>query len=191
MKLKSLFLAVADILDGDLDIERFGAEQFILASDVAFYDGETSQLKQSILNEMAKPDAHTSCAIIAETPLMWQPPTTSTDPAYISDSVKKVHVELIGPDGIVKSNKIRAGLYGMYPGANYGIRTHPAEEIFIMCAGEVYWRRGDGDYDLHKPGEKSYHQSMLPHATKTTDKSFMSVFIWAGDVSTAGYKYSG
>ena len=67
----------------------------------------------------------------------WPPPETSNDPLYIKHSISKVHVELLGPNGLVKSDKVRLALYGMKPGAEYEIRTHVAEEIYIIPAGDV------------------------------------------------------
>lgn len=191
MRLKTLFLSLAEVLDGNLEIERFGASELRLASEFAYYDGEVSLLKKPILDVMQQSDSHSACKVIADTPLMWEPPKTSNDPAYIAASTKKAHVELLGPDGIIKSSKIRMGLYGMYPDAEYGIRTHPAEEVFVMMAGEAYWKRGNANYKIHGSGERSYHPSMMPHATRTRHNSFMSIYIWAGDVSTENYVYKG
>ena len=42
-------------------------------------------------------------------------------------------------------------------GAEYGIRTHAAEEIYIMLAGDIDWKRYNAPYALHLPGEQSYH----------------------------------
>lgn len=87
--------------------------------------------------------AHPLCGDIIEMPLDWRPPETSKSPLYAKHSIFKSHVELVGPDGLVKSESIRLGLYGMLPNSEYGIRTHPAEEIYIMPAGECFWKRGD------------------------------------------------
>ena len=140
---------------------------------------------------MAKPDAHPVCATISQIPFNWRPPETSKSALYAEHSRPKVHIELLGPDGLVKSDKIRLGLYGMLPNAEYGIRTHPAEEVFIMLAGEADWKRDNAPYELLRPGEQSYHPSMLPHASKTEELAFMSVYAWRGDISTDNYVYEG
>ena len=106
-------------------------------------------------------------------------------------SILKVHVELLGPDGLVHSDSLRLGLYGMQPGCDYGIRTHPAEEIFVMVAGRGLWKKGDGDYAELKTGDRAHHPSMMPHATRTDQTAFMSLYFWQGDVSTDGYRYQG
>jgi len=192
MSLKSLFIAIADALDGDLEIERLGRTSLVEAAPQAGnYTGKISPLPQAIIKVMERDDAHPACKIIAETALLWAPPQTSDDPDYIAHSLPKSHVELLGPDGLVKSNEVRLGLYGMLPGHEYGIRTHPAEEVFVMLAGEADWKRGEDDYSPHGPGARSYHKSMLPHANRTRDQAFMSVYVWAGDVSTEQYEYKG
>ena len=109
----------------------------------------------------------------------------------MAHSLRKAHVELVGPDGLVESDSIRLGLYGMKPGANYGIRTHPAEEVFVMMAGRADWKRGDAPIAELGPGERSHHPSMMPHATRTNDRAFLSVYAWIGNVTTDGYVYHG
>ena len=191
MELKPLYSALAEVFSHDLAIERH-ARQALLAADVGDYANPASApLPQPYLEVMAQPDAHPVCQLIAGAPFHWIPPQTSDSPLYVEHSHFKAHVELIGPDGIVRSDGIRLGLYGVLPGNEYGIRTHPAEEVFVMLAGKAYWKRGDSPYLLHGSGERSHHPSMLPHATKSGDSAFMSIYVWHGDISTDGYSYAG
>jgi len=139
---------------------------------------------------MADANAHPVCRLISKIPFQWAPPKTSSDPLYIQDSLSKVHVELLGPGGLVKSDKVRLGLYGMLPESEYGIRTHPAEELYVMLAGQVYWKRGVDEYQLHGAYDHSYHPSMMEHANRTGDLAFMSVYVWHGDLATEGYVYT-
>ena len=110
-------------------------------------------LPQAFINVMERADANPICKLITEMQFNWAPPQTSSDPLYIKHSISKVHVELLGPNGLVKSNKVRLGLYGMKPGAEYGIRTRAAEEIYKMLFGDVDWKRSNVPYPLHLPGE--------------------------------------
>ena len=151
----------------------------------------SSSLAKPFLDVMTKENAIPVCADILKVPFAWVPPKTSADPLYTAHSHSKVHVELLGPQGIIKSKFVRLGLYGILPDSEYGIRTHPAEELFIMLAGQAEWLRGAGKYELKKAGEYSYHPSGMPHATKPTHLAFMSVYIWSGDVSTDRYQYLG
>ena len=191
MQLDALFRGLAEALNGDLEIEAQGAKALLAAAGKASYEGEGIALSQPFMDVMSAENAHPVCSIIRELSLPWSPPQTSPDPAYLALSAMKVHVELLGPGGLVHDNNIRLGLYGILPNSEYGIRTHPAEEVFVMLAGEAGWKRGNADFQVHKPGDRSHHASMLEHATRTYDKAFMSVYVWSGDISTENYRYQG
>ena len=190
ISLKSFLLNLADVFDGDMEIEKTARRELSKTSQANF-STEQCALPAPILSVMQQSDAHPLCGDIVEMPLDWRPPETSKSPLYAKHSIFKSHVELVGPDGLVKSESIRLGLYGMLPNSEYGIRTHPAEEIYIMLAGECFWKRGDAPYCCERPNGRSYHPSMMPHASKTEDQSFMSVYVWVGDLSTDAYEYFG
>lgn len=191
MSLPMLFEQLAKAFNGPAEIERIAAQLLRAHAAQAHYHGPAMPLPASVQAELDRPEAHPCCALIKSLPFNWVPPQTSSDPAYIAHSASKVHVELLGPDGLVPSDQIRLGLYGIGPNAEYGLRTHPAEEIFVMLAGEADWMRGDAPYVPHQTGERSHHASMLPHATRTRARAFMSVYAWIGDISTEGYRYAG
>ena len=190
ISLKSFLLNLADVFDGDMEIEKTARRELRKTSQANF-STEQCALPAPILSVMQQSDAHPLCGDIVEMPLDWRPPETSKSPLYAKHSIFKSHVELVGPDGLVKSESIRLGLYGMLPNSEYGIRTHPAEEIYIMLAGECFWKRGDAPYCCERPNGRSYHPSFMPHASKTEDQSFMSVYVSVGDLSTDAYEYSG
>lgn len=191
--LSQLFTELADVFNSSLEIDRQAKSVLLEAAEgtLPALTGKGIPLDQQFVEVMTAEDAHSSCKTILQIPFEWTPPQTSEDPAYQALGRIKAHVELIGPDGLISSNEDRIGLYGILPHSEYGIRTHPAEETFKMLAGEVFWQRGDVPYSLHMPGSESYHPSMLPHATKTADKAFMSIYVWRGDVSKDGYHYQG
>ena len=191
MTLRALYTALADAFDGPLAIEAEGRAALLQAVPPDICPGTPVALAAPFCEILSAPGAHPACARIAATPLPWAPPETSSDPLYRQHSAPKVHVELIGPDGVVPSQTVRLGLYGILPHADYGLRTHPAEEIFVMLAGEADWKRADAPYLAHGPGERSYHPSMMPHATRTRASAFMSLYVWVGDVSTERYVYRG
>lgn len=194
MALRELFESLVDVLDGERDIEHFARlalNDAMMASDNVRLDGKVSPLRGPFLEAMGAKGAHSICHQIASLPFDWLPPTTSDDPKYIEHSVPKAHVEILGPGGLVKSDQVRMGLYGMMPHSEYGIRTHPAEEIYIMLAGSAFWMVGNAPYVEQFAGERSYHPSMIKHSTKTGPQAFMSVYVWHGDISTEGYSYEG
>lgn len=191
MNLEPIITGLTEVLSPELEIERVAAAALksINASDISI--DKPVLLHPSIEKELTQPDVPVVCKAIARTPLPWTPPTISNDPAYVALGKHKVHVELLGPGGLIPSDQLRVGLYGLLPDADYGIRTHPAEEVFVMLAGESYWRKGDNDYQLLKTGERSFHPSMMPHATRTGSRGFLSVYVWCGDISTDNYTYIG
>lgn len=193
MWMQTLFEELATTLDGPEAIEKTAAKALLDAAPLANGAAPTEwqQLPEPIMDVLLKEDALPVCRLIAESRFPWAPPQTSSDPKYIEHSLPKVHIELLGPEGLIKFDGLRLGLYGMLPNFEYGVRTHPAEEVFLMLAGEAHWKRGDKAYEPLGPGGRSLHPSMLPHANKTENSSFMSIYVWRGDVSTDGYKYQG
>lgn len=191
MALADLYTALADALDDSVPIERAAATGLRGGAASARLTDPPAVLPPTVSDALSAPDAHPVCKLILAQPLPWAPPQTSQDPTYAAHSTNKVHVELLGPEGLAPSQTLRVGLYGIEPHAHYGVRTHPAEEIFVMLAGQALWKRGNGGYTPHGPGDRSYHPSMLPHGTKTADQAFLSVYVWRGDISTKDYVYHG
>ncbi|MDD9911092.1 MAG: dimethylsulfonioproprionate lyase family protein [Ahrensia sp.] len=190
--LHDLYVALAGALDGSLPIEMAGKEALLEHADHAFSDPElAAPLPKSIADVMSEPDAHSCCDLLASAPLPWAPPLVTNNRDYVALSANKALVELIGPEGLVTNHTIRMGVYGIIPGVEYGVRTHPAEELFVMIAGRADWLTGEGAYAEHCIGARLHHPSMLPHATRTQDRAFMSIYIWTGEVSFENYVYSG
>jgi len=191
MTLNRIFAKLAGVFSGSRTIERAAQKELQRAIGLAQSAPNTVQLPKDIITVMQQSDVHPVCAAILQTPLPWAPPKTSSDPLYTAHSGFKAHVEILGPDGLVKSDVVRMGLYGMLPHSEYGIRTHPAEEIYIMLAGAAYWKRDTAPYAALKVPDCSYHPSWMPHASKTTEKAFRSVYAWYGDLSKDAYTYDG
>ena len=189
--LEQLFLDLAEVFNGDLEIERVAAVELRKKAKTAQVRCEARPLPGDIAAAMREDDAHALCADVLTMPFNWAPPETSSGELYKKHSHFKAHVELLGPDGLVASDTVRLGLYGMRRNSEYGIRTHPAEEIYIMLAGSCFWMRGDEPYQNSGIGDRSFHPSYLPHATLTTDHAFMSVYAWVCDLSKESYKYEG
>ena len=191
MDLKPLFKDLERIFSGTKQIESHVCIALQKANTRVDLPNNGASLPESLLEVMLRSDADDICKLIAKIPFNWVPPQTSSDPLYSQHSVSKVHVELLGPSGLVKSQDVRLGLYGMMPNSEYGLRTHLAEEIYIMLAGSVDWKRDNAPYSRHFAGDRSYHPSMMPHASRTKSEAFMSVYAWYGDISTESYSYAG
>ncbi len=191
MALENLFDELCDILDGTTSIERHAQAELQRAKAQVPPKDDAVTLAPPFLDVMAQDAALPICDLIVKLPFQWAPPKTSSDPLYEEHSHFKAHVELLGPTGLVVSSKVRIGLYGMLPHCEYGLRTHPAEETYIMLAGSAFWKVADAPYQRLFAGQRSHHPSMVPHATKTRDDAFMSIYIWDGDIATDEYRYFG
>ena len=191
MALTTLFDGLCDLLDDESSIERHAKAELQRARADALPAQESTTLAAPFLEVMAQKNAHPLCPLISSLPFHWAPPQTSSEPLYRDHSHFKAHVELLGPNGLAASSKVRIGLYGMLPDCEYGLRTHPAEETYIMLAGSAFWKVADAPYQQLFPCERSYHPSMVPHATRTGEDAFMSIYVWDGDIATDEYRYFG
>jgi hypothetical protein len=191
MNLRPLFVELESVFSGLEGIESCVRNALQKAQTEVSLPSSTAPLPEPLIDVMERIDAHPICKLIAKAPFNWVPPQTSSDPLYAKHSKSKVHIELLGPGGLVNSDEVRLGLYGMMPNAEYGMRTHEAEEVYIMLAGAVDWKLSNAPYKSHFSGDRSYHPSMMPHANRTRELAFMSVYAWHGDLSTESYVYSG
>jgi hypothetical protein len=191
MNLRPLFVELESVFSGLEGIESYVRNALKKAQTEVALPSSTAPLPEPLIDVMERIDAHPICKLIAKAPFNWVPPQTSSDPLYAKHSKSKVHIELLGPGGLVNSDEVRLGLYGMMPNAEYGMRTHEAEEVYIMLAGAVDWKLSNAPYKSHFSGDRSYHPSMMPHANRTRELAFMSVYAWHGDLSTESYVYSG
>ena len=191
MSLETIFSELQSVFLGPAEIERRALEALQNASFQDYKPVKSTPLPAEIINVMEEEQAHPICKSILKAELDWCPPKTSSDKLYVEHSKRKAHVEILGPNGLIKSDIVRIGLYGMLSQSEYGIRTHPAEEIYIALAGVSYWKRGNDKYKLLLPSERSYHPPLMPHSSKTENKAFMSVYVWTGNLSTDDYLYKG
>jgi len=201
MTMSALFAELADVFAADVAFERH-ARSALKAAAHQQMSGQTSwdsttighpaSLPDALVSVMTAPNAHpVRPHLLQQLQLDWSPPTTSNDPLFINHNQHTMHIELLGPRGLVYADHVRIGLYGMISDAACRIRMHSAEEIYIMVAGSVWWKRGDDDFCQHNPGSRSHHPSMMPHANRTEERAFMSIYAWQGDISTDDYVYDG
>ena len=158
MTMSALFVELVDILAADVAFERHARAALKAAahqqtSGQTCWDsatiGHAVSLPDALVSVMTAPDAHPVCRHLQQLQLDWSPPTTSNDPLFINHNQHTVHIELLGPRGLVYADHVRIGMYGMISDAACRIRTQPAEEIYIMLAGSVWWKRGDDDFRQH------------------------------------------
>lgn len=95
--------------------------------------------------------------------------------------------ELLGPTGQFHHPELRVGLYVQKAGFHYGLRTHPAEETYILLGGRSCWATGQDAPVPRRTGEILHHPSMIPHQTLTREAPVIATWRWSGDVAYEGY----
>ena len=156
ISLKLLFIGLENIFSEPLTIVSHVHNELQSSKPTVKPLSCAAPLPQSFISVMERAGAHPICKLISEMQFNWGPPETSSSPLYVKHSPSKVNVKLLGPNGLVKSDKVRLGLYGMKPDYGYGIRTHAAKKIYTMLSGEVNWKFCDAPSTPHLPGERSY-----------------------------------
>ena len=90
--------------------------------------------------------------------------------------------EILGRDTPLQTDTMRGFLIYQTPGYYYPLHHHPAEEIYLVLAGEADFVVEDGETRRLGPGDTSFHASNQPHALTTTDRSILANVLWRGDI---------
>lgn len=85
---------------------------------------------------------------------------------------------LIGPNGAYHSKQMLAFVVYMPPGLYYPWHHHPAEEMYLVLAGEAEFRREGEAPQTLGVGQTSFHASDQPHAMETHDQPILAYVIW-------------
>lgn len=136
---------------------------------------------------MSSPLALASAVAAAEDDLGWGRNPVSSQVAEAVSDVPFVVANLLGPDGVIHSDTLRAGLYFQRPGTRYGLHSHAAIETYVIIAGRANWTAGEARRWLG-PGEFVHHTSYLPHACETGELGVVALWRWSGDIGTDSYR---
>ncbi|MGV1681700.1 dimethylsulfonioproprionate lyase family protein [Sphingopyxis sp. NJF-3] len=89
--------------------------------------------------------------------------------------------ELAGADGLVRADKISAGLLLLGPQCYYPAHSHPAHEIYVPLSGTAAWFDADRGWREVPPLQTIVHRSGVAHAMRTAEKPLLAYFHWSGD----------
>ena len=108
----------------------------------------------------------------------------------ISDEVGKrymesnLHTQLIGPNGsVAKSKDFMLGVFMLGPWTLYKDHSHIAPEFYLNLSNKSDWRFNFGPWQRYGAGTLIWNPSKQIHATKVSDKPFLSIFAWLGHVN--------
>ena len=91
---------------------------------------------------------------------------------------------LIGDEGPFASDTIRAWVVDMPPHLHYTWHQHPAEEAYLVLAGEAEFFREGAPPEILRAGQTSLHASNQPHAMTTHEHPVMAYVIWRNGFET-------
>ena len=91
---------------------------------------------------------------------------------------------LIGAGGPWISQQMSGYVVYMPPNLHYPWHHHPAEEMYLVLAGQARFMREGSDPEILHPGDTSFHASNQPHAMETGDHSVMAYVTWRNNLGT-------
>jgi len=89
---------------------------------------------------------------------------------------------IIGKGGWWSSETMSAYIVYMPPGFWYTWHHHPAEEMYLVVAGEAEFLRNGAPTETLTPGGASFHASNQPHAMQTHGKPVLAYVIWRNNL---------
>ncbi len=96
-------------------------------------------------------------------------------------------VEIIGPDGMIFDKRCRFGLLLQDSGTYYPKHQHAAEELYFILSGTAKWTVDNGDPELKGADTFIHHKPNQPHAILTQTKPLLTMWGWAGDITSSSY----
>ena len=91
--------------------------------------------------------------------------------------------ELIGRNGHFLADDYGGFIVCARPGLWYPWHDHPAEELYLVIAGEAEFLAEGRAPARNGPGGMTLHASMQSHAMRTLDSPVLCYVAWRGDMS--------
>lgn len=122
-----------------------------------------------------------------EQQLHWADTDAGAKPKAVQDRL--AFVELLGPNGMIKFERIRIGLFFQRADTNYPNHHHASEELYYIISGRAIWSNDSTKMPgVKEPGEFVHHQSWEPHRMQTNAEPLLAMWCWTGDIRFNQYK---
>ena len=92
--------------------------------------------------------------------------------------------EILGVDAPFATTEMRSFVVYQPPGLYYPWHHHPAEELYVVIAGEAEFSIEGEDPRTLRSGDTIFHRSNVPHALTTHEHPVMACVLWRGDLKT-------
>ena len=91
---------------------------------------------------------------------------------------------IIGNGAPFISDKLRLFMVYMPAHLHYPLHRHPAEEMYLVIAGNACFRRQGEKDSICSEGETVFHAHQQPHAIETYDMPMLSLVAWRNHLDT-------
>ena len=91
--------------------------------------------------------------------------------------------ELFGSEGHFQCQSTRGFVVYSAEGLYYPWHHHPAEEIYLILAGEAEFTTEGNSPRMLTPGDTVFHAENQPHNMQTRNKGVLAWVQWRGDMS--------
>lgn len=85
---------------------------------------------------------------------------------------------VIGEGAPYRSDHLRLFVVYMPAGLYYPPHRHPAEETYLVVAGQAVFKRSGAPDTLLGEGDTAFHPSQQPHALQTTHSPVLCLVAW-------------
>ena len=93
-------------------------------------------------------------------------------------------VTVIGPGGLLASDKVMTGFSLQAPDTYYPPHAHLAEESYWIIGGDGDWKVDVRPWFAVKPGDSIYHASGARHAMQTNEQPLLSIWLWTSHLDS-------
>ncbi|MEL6996011.1 MAG: dimethylsulfonioproprionate lyase family protein [Pseudomonadota bacterium] len=92
--------------------------------------------------------------------------------------------EVLGEDAPYACDTMRCFIIYAPSDLYYPWHHHPAEELYLVLAGEAEFFIHGEPPKILRPGDTVFHESNVPHAMTTHEHPVLAYVLWRGDLET-------
>ena len=96
--------------------------------------------------------------------------------------------QIVGPEGLIKDDSFRMGVYFQAPDVFYSSHWHNAEEVYFVLSGTALWQKDKGRFAEMNPQTLIHHRPSQPHAMRTQNEPLLALWAWFGDIGFDSYE---
>lgn len=157
----------------------------VVGQDITPFHVPASDLLQQEKGLQRSNDPQLRDALIAMAPdMIWR--ETYKDSDIGADFTTRFGCyEIIGRDAPFASQCMRSFLVYHPPHLHYPRHHHPADEIYVVIAGEAEFHMRGQPSRILQAGEAAFHPSGTPHALTSHDHPVLTYVVWRDDFDVA------